>query len=365
MRSCQCCGNYIKDIIYNFKLGIIDSISINPEINLKYCKKCSFYFTDSLSSQGDYDNYYINYSNKYSNSSLKKWESRKFKIQYNFLEQYIEEYNIKSILDYGGYGNIYNFFNNKEDYKLDTFDIGDKEDEKKYDLIILSHVLEHVYDIQDFMEKVKKKLTNNGLIYIEVPNADNYDKMIYDLPLQELNIEHINYFSKIALNSLMINKSFFAVTIKDDYFFEANNDKEKFHVIRGLFKSTNNKNSFEIYFNDGLLKFETIEKKLEKFKKIYLYGYGSMSNKLIYKIISKGIDVLGIIDDNPSLVNKKVKCLDKYISIINFDDYKILSKPNDNIIICILYISEKIKKKITDSINPNLNIFSISELINI
>ena len=31
----------------------------------------------------------------------------------------------------------------------------------------------------------------------------------------------------------MINKSFFAVTIKDDYFFEANNDKEKFHVIRG------------------------------------------------------------------------------------------------------------------------------------
>ena len=131
------------------------------------------------------------------------------------------------------------------------------------DLIILSHVLEHVYDIQDFMEKVKKKLTNNGLIYIEVPNADNYDKMIYDLPLQELKIEHINYFSKIALNSLMINKSFFAVTIKDDYFFEANNDKEKFHVIRGLFKSTNNKNSFEIYFNDGLLKFENLVEQLK------------------------------------------------------------------------------------------------------
>jgi len=89
----------------------------------------------------------------------------------------------------------------KQNFNVDLYDIGMEENEKKFDCIILSHVLEHIYDLNNFVINLDKNLNNNGLIYIEVPNAEFYDK--FD-PLQEINIEHINFFSKLALSNKSI-----------------------------------------------------------------------------------------------------------------------------------------------------------------
>lgn len=67
----------------------------------------------------------------------------------------------------------------------------------KFDLIILSHVLEHIEDIRGFLRDCLNHLSASGKIYIEVPDASRYAK--FPLPFLDFNSEHINHFSGSSL----------------------------------------------------------------------------------------------------------------------------------------------------------------------
>jgi len=56
-------------------------------------------------------------------------------------------------------------------------------DDEKFDLIILSHVLEHIVDPSTFLEKLAQHLEGGGLIYIEVPSLDNVRNGDYNYDL--------------------------------------------------------------------------------------------------------------------------------------------------------------------------------------
>jgi len=43
---------------------------------------------------------------------------------------------------------------------------------KKYDVIFLNHVVEHMVDPMEFLKSIKSKLTEEGIVYIEVPHND-------------------------------------------------------------------------------------------------------------------------------------------------------------------------------------------------
>jgi hypothetical protein len=48
------------------------------------------------------------------------------------------------------------------------------ESRKKYDIIMLRHVLEHVESPISFIKKLAGKLTSGGLLLVEVPNSENF-----------------------------------------------------------------------------------------------------------------------------------------------------------------------------------------------
>ena len=73
----------------------------------------------------------------------------------------------------------------------------------KYDLIIMSHVLEHIYDIQNALRIAKKLLTPDGSIYIEVPDASQYHSVASYLPFLDFNDEHINHFTPDTLTKVL------------------------------------------------------------------------------------------------------------------------------------------------------------------
>ena len=57
----------------------------------------------------------------------------------------LSKYGIKNILDYGsGNGKLSELLS--KEYKVDTFDIGMNNPSNKHDCLILSPVLEHIYD---------------------------------------------------------------------------------------------------------------------------------------------------------------------------------------------------------------------------
>ena len=70
----------------------------------------------------------------------------------------------------------------------------------KFDCVVFSHVLEHIYDIPAFFTAARRLLAPGGDIYLETPDATRYDDYLY-APFQEFNTEHINHFSPRALEN--------------------------------------------------------------------------------------------------------------------------------------------------------------------
>lgn len=75
------------------------------------------------------------------------------------------------------------------------------EDVGTFDGIILSHVMEHVRDLQPAMERVRQLLNPSGWVYLEVPDAMRYERFLV-APFQDVNTEHINHFSSASLANL-------------------------------------------------------------------------------------------------------------------------------------------------------------------
>lgn len=81
--------------------------------------------------------------------------------------------------------------------------------QKKFDVITLWHVLEHIRDFETQLDHLKKLLNPNGLLIIAVPNYNSYDAKYYkefwaawDVP------RHIWHFSRKGILDIMKSKGF-------------------------------------------------------------------------------------------------------------------------------------------------------------
>jgi hypothetical protein len=349
MRNCSICNDNNTTVIYKIKLSLIKDNPLNDTLNIKKCNNCNFYYSDSNNTQSDYDNYYKLFNNykHYSNYSDKDERCS------NYLKHILKDNHIKTILDYGsGNGLLKNLLSDM--FMVNEYDIGMIEDTKQYDCLILSHVLEHIYNIDEFMYKIKLNIKTDGILYIEVPNADFYEKITEITPLQEINIEHINYFSKLTLNKLLLKHGFQVISIIDDFFKIKENN---YYVIRGIFKKCDNNMSFENYLHQGISKINSYNfEKLNKYSNIYVYGAGQFLFKILDRIMTH-TTILNIIDDNNSLLNKSIN----NISIINFEKYSEICKDNDTILITTMIYDNYIKDKFK-LLDKNINYLTMYDM---
>ena len=72
--------------------------------------------------------------------------------------------------------------------KIDKF-------QNTFDLVIISHVLEHVANPNKFIDLLRKSLVKNGIMFIEVPCKDYLFKPFYE--------PHLLFFEKISMKKLV------------------------------------------------------------------------------------------------------------------------------------------------------------------
>ena len=71
--------------------------------------------------------------------------------------------------------------------------------EKKFDIVICSHVLEHVSDLSNLVTKLKEQLKSNGIIYAEVPQ-----EIWAGLRIDADPVTHVNFFSLNSFLSILL-----------------------------------------------------------------------------------------------------------------------------------------------------------------
>ena len=82
---------------------------------------------------------------------------------------------------------------------------------KKFDVVFLLQVFEHISNPQNLLNQIKKCLNENGIIYIEVPNINDALYSIYNLESYvEFNfrLPHVYYYSDITLEKMLSSCDF-------------------------------------------------------------------------------------------------------------------------------------------------------------
>lgn len=208
--TCKVCSsNHYK------KIGEIKNIWKEYK-GVYQCDECSLYFIDSPTDEeinSLYKNeYHNNIKNKLFETAKSKMRYARSLSQFNFIKQTIDLKN-KDICEIGAFdGLLLSLFkknnNNVFGYELNDdarvyakkkYDIDLKENflesKSRYDIIILSHVIEHFREPKEILIKIKSMLKENGFIYIEVPNSPMPNECSYNMLMRYLNTEHIVNFN--------------------------------------------------------------------------------------------------------------------------------------------------------------------------
>ena len=79
----------------------------------------------------------------------------------------------------------------------------DKIQDKKFDIITLWHVLEHVEMLSDYILKLKKLLSDNGRLIVAVPNHKSYDALHYKEFWAAFDVpRHLWHFSQTSIHKI-------------------------------------------------------------------------------------------------------------------------------------------------------------------
>lgn len=225
---CPVCNkeNDINNVIFNRDFSEMRTIVPYLKYNVYECDKCGMIYAGDVEESMPIDEYY-NVLSKYedNNFTLSPVISAFYERVADFLEGNINKE--AKILDIGcafggllyslkkrGYNNLAGVEPSKNncEYAMNHFGIkvyhgalGYENEltalvKTRFDLIIMSGVLEHIYDLKKALQEAKKLLDEAGMICIIVPDAelfcDNTD--LY----QEFSTEHINYFNISSLKQL-------------------------------------------------------------------------------------------------------------------------------------------------------------------
>jgi SAM-dependent methyltransferase len=173
----------------------------------------------------------------------------------------------------------------------------------KFDFIIFSHTLEHIFDTFSALENVKRMLKPNGIIYIEVPDASKYCDVDFS-PYFFLTYEHVVHYTYEILPK--IAGCFGFDLIQSEQFLKA----ASYYVLYGLFK--NGGQYQPVHYNDTTklaiqqyleccknnLKIY-IEKLEISQEKLILWGIGASTALLLTETFNK-CNVIKLVDYNPS-----------------------------------------------------------------
>ena len=128
----------------------------------------------------------------------------------------------------------------------------EKGSEGKYSLIILRHVLEHFLNPLEVLKKMHRSLSEDGLLYIAVPNNLLPTK---NLESKWFRVVHTYYFNKYSLKNILHKSGLETIVMQEG---DELNQHELFTIVKKsnvnleLEISSNNYEEQKQVFEDGL-----------------------------------------------------------------------------------------------------------------
>ena len=107
----------------------------------------------------------------------------------------------------------------KNDLKLpvDHIDFFEMKEDKKFDIVTMWDVLEHIDKADSFIEKCARITADNGFIVIQVPQIDSYFAKKHKDNWKMMSLDHVNYFGKKSITTLLAKHGYEVQVIKSSF----------------------------------------------------------------------------------------------------------------------------------------------------
>lgn len=345
LRPCPICRNETGQVLHTQHFTLPEKSLLPNVYDVVCCDNCGFCFADTEATQKDYDNYY-NQMSKYedkntgSGTGLSVLDKRRMETVANLLSGFIENKTI-SIVDVGcANGGMLTSLSEKGFSNLTGIDISqkcvdnvkelgfngifggiftlDNLKEKRFDCLIVSHVMEHIRDLEGAAKNLSSLIQDNGLVYIEVPNAETYPDY-YFVPYYYFDCEHINHMNSTALKNLFSQQNMTCVYFEEKSI-AVSNDKD-YPVLRAIFKKNASsetklslekdgkvKSSISKYIelsknNSGFMELENLIKTQEP---IFVWGAGMYTLRLLQDSALGKCNIQQFIDKDSNKQGNKI-----------------------------------------------------------
>lgn len=223
IRCCPVCAEVECEWLNTQQFVLPEGHPLSAGYEVVACARCGMVYADISATQDDYDRFYTLHS-KYDNVSTASGggesptDARRLRATAEELSHFLPDPHSR-VLDVGcATGGLLRFLRELGFDNLHGLDPSPRcaaqaarygsiyvgsltslpDDHGTFDLVILSHILEHVRDVRAALFSIRSLLTIDGQLYLEVPDATRYADY-YVTPFHYFDIEHINHFSPSTL----------------------------------------------------------------------------------------------------------------------------------------------------------------------
>ncbi|MGA7567826.1 MAG: class I SAM-dependent methyltransferase [Terriglobales bacterium] len=342
-RACGACGATGHTVCHQQRFVVPDGYPLPAGYNVVVCRRCGFIYADPAATQRDYDHFYCEWS-KYDDSAnatgsgVSPYDAARLATTASDITRALPS-RAASILDAGcATGGLLTALREQGFTAVAGLDPSpqcvaacrDRGFEAyvgsiaaapghmpKFDCIVFSHVLEHVYDIPAFFAAARRLLAPSGYLYLETPDATLYDHYLY-APFQEFNTEHINHFSACALENAARRYGFRTV-LAEQKVIQTSKDV-LYPAVFGLFRDCGAITDEYVvrdqelpiriaaYVRHSADQMEAIDRQLTaqiaETPRVILWGAGQFAMKLLSLPCMARTQVRAVVDNNPVLRGK-------------------------------------------------------------
>lgn len=239
--NCPGCGSIAIEKVLTCK----DYTTTNEEFDIWECKECTIRFTQNIPDQDEISRYYQSDTYISHSDTAKGFINKIYKIargytlnwKMNLVKQQFRNSSQKgNLLDIGaGAGSFlhkvlssgWSVTGLEPDAGArkickDKYDIQSDEPEKLfslpaeiYDVVTMWHVMEHVHELHEYMDQIKRVLKRDGVALIALPNYTSWDAQHYGSNWAAYDVpRHLYHFSPVAMGKLVAQHGMKLVAMK-------------------------------------------------------------------------------------------------------------------------------------------------------
>lgn len=100
---------------------------------------------------------------------------------------------------------------------VDHIDFFEMDETKKFDIITMWDVLEHIDKADPFLQKCNELTNKGGYLFLQVPQIDSYFAKKHKDDWKMMGLDHVNYFGKKTITQILEKNGYEVLKIKSSF----------------------------------------------------------------------------------------------------------------------------------------------------